>query len=393
MSKSTIEIATRSRACDNCGNSNPETLWSYERTVTSRSKKWHFKVNNVICPDCGFVYVSPAYTDEILGDYYADSATYFRVDYSIDNRMSVINRYAKSGTYVELGAKDKTEFHQRLENTFERVLTQELGDASDADLKSTDSIQPGTVDMVAHYFVLEHVPSVRAFLSDCRNMLKEGGIMIVEVPDLALYHDEIAALMLYEHTNHFSVEMLDQIAQQVGFELLESGNDEASRQFGFYAVFQKAAPKPRENQPSQHQANKAVFNQGLEKVNAFYNRINNARKSIDAWVADGKKVLVWAANDNFDALFDGREIPQGVTIIDSDPRKENHVDGHTVLTPGSATQAIAAADAIVLCTGQWSKEILDSLAASHNKTFDNEHIRVVDYFFGKLKNDYPLHTT
>ena len=184
--KPTINIETRERVCDNCGNSAPESLWQYERTVTSRSKKWHFKVNNVICPSCGFVYVAPAYTNAVLGEYYADSATYFRVDYSIDKRMSVIGRHATGGTYVELGAKDKTEFHERLEGQFDRVLTQELGDTSDADLKDINAIQPGTVDMVAHYFVLEHVPAVRDFLNDCRNMLKDGGIMVVEVPDLAL---------------------------------------------------------------------------------------------------------------------------------------------------------------------------------------------------------------
>jgi len=363
-------------------------------------------VHNVICPECGFVYVAPAFTDASLAEYYADSMTYYKVDYSIENRLSVIERYSAGGTYVELGAKEKTEFHKRLETSFERVITQELGGDSHCDIVEISSLQAGAVDMVAHYFVLEHVPGVCLFLEDCRNLLKSGGIMVVEVPDLALYPHEIAALMLFEHTNHFSVEVLAHIARQIGFELLESGNDEASRPFGFFAVFRKVplalgteshlptstnAPGAPSSEVviegrrafNQYDANKSAFMRGVEKAKDFYARVEETRECIDHWLNREMTILVWAANDNFDFLFAEKDIPAvGLTIIDSDPRKAGFVPGHTVYTPDAASAAIKSADAIVLCTGQWSAEILDSLQTGYNKAFDADKVRIVDYYFG-----------
>jgi len=379
----TTKISYQNRNCDNCGNDALNSLWHYEREVTARTQKWHFSVNNCICPDCGFVFVSPAPTDESLAAYYADSTTYFRIDYDISKRVNVIEKHAKGGTYLELGAKEKSEFHERLGGIFDRVITQELGTASSADLNSTDSIEPETVDMVAHYFVLEHVPAVRSFLADCREMLKPSGMMIVEVPDLALYPDQIAALMLYEHTNHFTVSMLEQIAKQVGFELVEHSNTDASRPFGFSAVFRKVEqPIARDQSVNEYIANKASFTAGLEKVRAYQQLNEDAHTALLQWQAQNKNVLLWGANANFDGMFSGRDLPAAVTIVDSDPRKANYVEGHEVKTPEQAQDAIQEADAIVIYSGLWSGEILESIESKYGKKFDSEHIIVVDYYFG-----------
>ena len=379
----TTKILYQNRNCDNCGNDALNPLWQYEREVTARTRKWYFSVNNCICPDCGFVFVSPAPTNESLAAYYADSTTYFKIDYDISKRVNVIERHAKGGTYLELGAKEKSQFHQRLGGIFDRVITQELGTASSADLDSTDSIEPNTVDMVAHYFVLEHVPAVRSFLAECREMLKPSGVMIVEVPDLALYPDQIAALMLYEHTNHFTVSMLKQIAGQVGFELVEHSNTEASRPFGFSAVFRKVEqPIARDQSVNEYLANKASFTAGLEKVRAYQQLNENAHTALLQWQAQNKNVLLWGANANFDGMFSGRHIPADATIIDSDPRKSDYVDGHEVKTPEQAQHAIQQADAIVIYSGLWSGEILDTIESKYGKKFDSEHIIVVDYYFG-----------
>ena len=88
------------------------------------------------------------------------------------------------------------------------------------------------------------------------------------------------------------------------------------------------------------------------------------------------------ANANFDGMFSGRDLPAHATIIDSDPRKSDYVDGHEVKTPEQAQGAIQEADAIVIYSGLWSDEILDSIESKYGKKFDSEDIIVVDYYFG-----------
>ena len=177
--------------------------------------------------------------------------------------------------------------------------------------------------------------------------------------------------------------MLEQIAKQVGFELVEHSNTDASRPFGFSAVFRKVEqPIARDQSVNEYIANKASFTAGLEKVRAYQQLNEDAHAALLQWQAQNKNVLLWGANANFDGMFSGHDLTAGVTIVDSDPRKANYVDGHEVKTPEQAQCAIQEADAIVIYSGLWSDEILDSIESKYGKKFDSEHIIVVDYYFG-----------
>ena len=100
MKNSVIDIVLEDRACENCSGDKLESLWAYERIAKSRTKKWNFSVNNCICKTCGFVFLSPVYTENSLSEYYADAMTYFQNDYSIDKRLSVVHRYAAKMAHI-----------------------------------------------------------------------------------------------------------------------------------------------------------------------------------------------------------------------------------------------------------------------------------------------------
>jgi predicted SAM-dependent methyltransferase len=272
MENNIIEVSLENKSCENCGGEQLESLWSYKYIAKSSTKKWKFSVNNCICVKCGYVFVSPSYSEASLSEYYSDARIYFQIDYSIDKRLSVVCRYAgdRQGTYLELGAKQNTEFHDLLKPHFAEVSTQGIEQASDCDLNKLEVIASESVDLLTHYFVLEHVPNVKAFLSNCWEALKPGGVMIVEVPDLNKYPHDIAALMLYEHTNHFSIHSLEQLCLQVGFELIEKDHENASRSFGMVAVFKKAQPQ-REIVLSKetYLSNKQYFVAGVSRANEY----------------------------------------------------------------------------------------------------------------------------
>jgi len=391
LNKTTL-IQRERRTCECCGSQTHESLWKYDRTVKSRTQKWHFKVNNVICPNCGFVFVGPVYKQESLAEYYADSTTYFRIDYNVDKRVNLLARYScTDGNYFEFGAKDKTVFHDKLEAHFGNVITHELGSESTADVSEAESILHNSMDVVSHYFVLEHVPNVKEFLQNCWNMLRLGGHMVVEVPDIALYPKEIAALMLFEHTNHFSIGILERIANQVGFELVEWNREEASRPFGFVAVFKKMeAPVLHPLPVNEYFQNKQYFNTGLFKAKRFFSAVDEAYHSMNKWIAAGKKVVLWGANANFDLMFSHRKLPNAVTIIDSDPSKKDFVENRIVLTPDQAEESIRHADALITFTGQWNLEILKNLKENYGKVFHPNYRRVVCYYFGDAAITLPV---
>ncbi len=47
-----------------------------------------------------------------------------------------------------------------------------------------------------------------------------------------------------------------------------------------------------------------------------------------------------------------------------------------------ASQQILEADYIIICSGQWSHEILKFIKEELNKEFKPENIKIVDFYFG-----------
>lgn len=208
--------------------------------------------------------------------------------------------------------------------------------------------------------------------------------MIIEVPDLKKYPQDIAALMLYEHTNHFSIQNLEYICRQVGFELIEKDHENASRSFGMVAVFRKTHPLKSgmiSNVETYH-VNKDAFLKGVKRANEYFDLLALTRQELATRINKGEQVVVWAANDVCDTLFTDVTLLNNVVIVDSDPRKVDFFENQIVRTPKMAFQEIYEANAIYICTGQWSNEILKFIKKEFNKEFEPKNIKVVDYYFG-----------
>lgn len=239
-----------------------------------------FRVRNVICEDCGFVFTSPVLEQKTLLNYYADSFSKFsnqRLDYDINKRLKVIDLFheTQGGTYMEVGANLKTVFHQELTRRFDKLITIEpnTGTSDDhSEFKETSA----KVNFITYYFVLEHVANVIEFLEMCFSQLDDEGIMVCEVPSLQKYEKYISPLILFEHVNHFTSEVLRSIAEGVGFERIFTSEEFCSRPFGFVSVFKKGVNK-RSIINSYHE-NKDPFNKGMDSKNEFDNGIGKNKK-------------------------------------------------------------------------------------------------------------------
>ena len=127
-----LKFTYRQRDCESCAGRNVETLWSQAFKARTRSGFWNFQTTDVICKDCGFVFVSPAQKSEELLEYYSDSLSPYasqELDYDVDKRLKAIDRVLSRGgvykRFLELGSNAQSFFHDALKLRFTDILLYE----------------------------------------------------------------------------------------------------------------------------------------------------------------------------------------------------------------------------------------------------------------------------
>jgi hypothetical protein len=377
-------VPTEERSCENCGGVDLEVLWHYTHDAKTRGPIFQFDVRNAICRDCGFVFVSPVFLQSSLLDYYSNSYSAFagqEPDYDIVKRTEFISEVAKGrDLLVEIGSNQQTRFHDHLRSAFKRIVTVELNDSVNCDSRSIDGLSINDADVVVHYFVLEHIPHVKAFLGECKRLLKSGGVMVCEVPDIAIYPIDPAGLELWEHTNHFSRAILDQMAAQCGFSPLASSHGLCSRSFGFVAAYLNTpADSGHVKTESCYDENKRFFLTGLKRMRALRDKVTSVWSVVRQYEVQGKQIVFWAANEMMAHFLQESTLPERVKIFDSNPAKTHYFDNLDVHLPEAASEFIRASDAIFIFSAPHAEAILADLLTVHNKTYSPEYIHIVDY--------------
>jgi SAM-dependent methyltransferase len=286
--------------------------------------------------------------------------------------------------FVEVGANQPTEFHRRLRSIYEKIATIEVNNSVSSDFKSFEDLRDECADVVAHYFVLEHVPRVVEFLKNCYRILRHGGVMVCEVPDIQVYPGDPTALLLYEHTNHFSKHILCKIASQVGFAQLKIDASLCSRPFGFAVAFHKSDSRDKRSFPSEYRKNRQLFNEGVKQLERLQDDMEHAGGKLKTYEHHNETVIFWGANDLMARFLDQYPLFENVTIVDSNIEKIDFMPGATVFTPSAAAVKIRKADAIFIFTRLHAAEILSQIELSIGKKFKPENVHVVDPFGGVL---------
>lgn len=385
------EIRLAARNCECCEGSTLEPLWRYSYNARTRNGRFVFNVSNVICRRCGFVFVSPVYQETDLAAYYEDSysqAPHLESDFDVRKRCDFIGSLGNIGeVFLEVGANQRGPFREYLIERFSRLVTVELNNSVQRDYCSLAMTPSGSIDVVAHYFVLEHVPRVKSFLAECHRVLRSGGLMVVEVPDIGSYIRDQSALQLYEHTNHFSRNVLVSLLRRAGFELVHLNTEACSRSFGFVAAFRKARPIASAMPAvTEYAANRELFLRGLAALRTREAELLSMGARLSEYSKAGVPVICWGANEQlarFLAVLSCedspiRKLPDGTVVIDSDPAKSRFLDGYDVCLPADSVNAMQQAGAIFLFTRLHASSILDYLEREHGRRFSSSDIHIVD---------------
>jgi SAM-dependent methyltransferase len=342
-------------------------MWGSHSVVKRAVNTWRFPFHIVVCRVCGFCFVSPGPHAGDLARYHAEGLEGHKgigLAYSIDARMTVLERYATpGGVFAEIGSDGSTEFHRRCANLFGTLISVEVATDTPAEYRHVGDLPANTTDVVAHYDVLEHVPNVREFLAACYRALKPGGVMVCEMPDIRLYPRNLL-LLEFEHVNHFSVTTLASIAASVGFTLMEVEHA-CSRPFGLLSVFRKTGGPVDPHPHSRVECLDALacIKGGLAQVRRNAVQIDSLRSRVTGLCDSGGKVTLWGVTDLLRRFLDGYARPQGAVVVDSDPRRRTHLEdeGIVVLEPRDAVEHIAGSQLLAVFAPRYKAEIIEAV--------------------------------
>lgn len=378
-----LEIRLEPRICECCGGSDLEQVWSSQSVVRRSVNTWRFPVRVAICCTCGFCFASPGPKNDDLARYHADGmsgCTGIGLPYSIENRQSVLGRYrATAGVFAEIGGNQPVEFHRCCAELFGKQISVEISEDIPAEYRSVKELPENSVDVLAHYDVLEHVPQVRKFLEDCHRALKPNGVMICEVPDIRLYPRNLL-LLEFEHVNHFSVTTLAVIAQMVGLQLIEVGHV-CSRPYGFLSVFRKTGvgADQRVVLPFEYLDALACIRGGIEQIRHNSEQLQSFRHRITEAGNRKKKITLWAVTELSRRLLENYKLPETALVVDSDPRRCTHLEneGITVFQPQDCCEHIKHSELLVICAPSYKTEILEWVTRETGKSFRAEEVVVI----------------
>ncbi len=378
-----LEITLEPRSCECCGGDDLHPVWRSESVVVRARNTWRFPFSVAICRTCGFCFSSPGPRAADLEQYHAEGLTGHKeigLPYSVDARMAVLERYSvPGGVFAEIGGDDPGEFHQRCAEIFGQQLVVEIADDTPAELRSVHGLAEDSVDVLAHYDVLEHVVEARDFLAGCHRALRPGGVMVCEIPDLRLYPRNLL-LLEFEHVNHFSITTLNYLARQVGLNLVEVGHA-CSRPYGLLAVFRKEPlpPSAHHDGLGEYLDALACVQGGLAQIQRVESQIDDVRQKIMGFDKARKKITLWAVTDIMRRLLSDYSLPSSVVVVDADPRRKTHLarEGIVVRQPQESIDHIADSELLVICAARYQTSIVDWVRRETGVVFSGARLAVL----------------
>jgi SAM-dependent methyltransferase len=217
------------------------------------SSRTNLSVGNLVrCQLCGFGFSEVRPDEDKLGDLYRDldTETYEAetIGRSITARrhLKILQRHRKPpGQLLDVGCASGKFLREAISAGWEAfgvepsralfALAEESLGGRATLLQSTlqrADFAAGSFDAIAMWDVLEHVPDPLAFLALAGSLLRAGGYLVLNVPNLDSLQARLLGrswpLVLPEHLNYFNKSSLRLAAEKVGLQLVRLGSRPAA---------------------------------------------------------------------------------------------------------------------------------------------------------------------
>lgn len=204
---------------------------SLERTDNSKK----YLIEMTICENCGLhQLIHEIESEAFYSDYMTPSS--WKSEPHLSKLVDVISQLVKfEDSIIDIGCNDG-KFLMALKNQgFKNLLgvepTKNTAEAAKSsgfsvineylDVVIAESLvrEHGKFDVVVTRQVLEHIKDVKSFLVSARTLLKNKGILVIEVPDSEINFKHSDYGVWEEHVNYFTQSSLTRILSEMGWEI------------------------------------------------------------------------------------------------------------------------------------------------------------------------------
>ena len=199
----------------------------------------------VCCEQCGFVYADTAVTQEDYDRFYASYSKYedkkigtgggesssdaHRLDETAECIARVLVR--RDVRILDIGCANGGLLLRLKKLGFQKLCgfdlppgcvenTRKLGIDAQFGSVTEHPQDAGTFDLIILSHVMEHLRDVRPAVRSVEKLLKDGGLIYIEVPDASEYASHVVAPFQdfnTEHINHFSIQGMQNLMGHLGF--------------------------------------------------------------------------------------------------------------------------------------------------------------------------------
>jgi ubiquinone/menaquinone biosynthesis C-methylase UbiE len=221
----------------------------------------------VKCKSCGLIYVNPRIKSDLIIDGYSegeDSAFASQAkgrEITFGRNLSILESYLKKnklnypGKILDIGTANGSFLYVAKKKGWEVFGVEPNKWLCDWAKKNYDiEIKPGILsdyrfedeffDVVCLWDVLEHVPDPTAVLTECKRILKKGGVIVVNYPDIGSLPSKIMrrkwVFLLSVHLYYFTSQTIGKMLNKTGFDVIVNKPHFQNLELGYLVKRSKA---------------------------------------------------------------------------------------------------------------------------------------------------------
>jgi SAM-dependent methyltransferase len=199
----------------------------------------------------------------------------------------------------------------------------------------------GEINMLVYNHVLEHLYNPMTALHEAKRVLKDDGLVFIEVPDASRYSEgrvfDYFWACMREHINHFDLAHLNMLMELAGFDKVDACRSlmPNSSQY-FYPSLCALYRKGNDNKIKSKANIMELCDAVLNYVNTENYILNLHRNLIAGFIEDGRPVYVWGIGLEFFSLYSLSNLRQcNISyLVDRNPVKQTKtVNGLKIISP------------------------------------------------------------
>jgi len=197
----------------------------------------------VRCKGCGMQYLNPRLRQDIILQGYSEGADEIFVsqnparEKTFDDCLKIIERYAPqkgrildigtaAGAFLSVARRRGWQVAGCEPNRWMCAWAKQHYDLDIAPGSVWDmNLADGSLDAVTLWDVLEHMPDPRRALLECRRVLKPGGLLVVNYPDIGSWIAKAMGrkwvFLLSVHLHYFTFTTMNRILKDAGFSVVK----------------------------------------------------------------------------------------------------------------------------------------------------------------------------